>query len=191
MLRPLPFLLPSYILETNPLNVTFYSFINPGGYVEFTDFDLEVQSPDGTFKHESALALQNREMMKSARSAGTEPNPGRYLEGWIKDAGFEDVTVMKMPLPIGTWAKDTHLVRITQICQLSRERKHWERIELIERVENSRRMELYPDNRRHRRILHLPLSAPPWMEEGRGVCPIIENSRRVEGPENSCIDYAL
>lgn len=49
--------------------------------------------------------------MEMMKGLGLEPNPGVHLEGWLKDAGFEDVKVKKIPLPVGTWPADKRLVR--------------------------------------------------------------------------------
>lgn len=41
---------------------------------------------------------------------GRDLCPGPKLEGWMKDAGFEEIWHEKFRLPIGPWAKDKHLV---------------------------------------------------------------------------------
>lgn len=40
---------------------------------------------------------------------GRDLCPGPKLEGWMKDAGFEEIWHEKFRLPIGPWAKDKHL----------------------------------------------------------------------------------
>ena len=84
----------------------------PGGYCEFTDFDIQWTSPDNSLKEGDLLLTINRQFFEAVEAVGTEANPGRYLEKWVREAGFEDVHVLKMPLPCGTWPKEKHLVRL-------------------------------------------------------------------------------
>ncbi|KAK2049588.1 methyltransferase [Colletotrichum somersetense] len=62
-----------------------YKNLNPGGWVEFQDMNGEYYSDDG-------------------RTAC----PGPKLEGWVKDAGFQNVTHQRFKVPIGPWAKEYH-----------------------------------------------------------------------------------
>ena len=94
----------------------------PGGYCEFTDFDIQWTSPDDSLKEDGLLLTINRQFFEAVEAIGTEANPGRYLEKWVHEAGFEDIHVLKVPLPCGTWPKETHLVRIFPLPILSRER---------------------------------------------------------------------
>lgn len=41
---------------------------------------------------------------------GLEPSPGHQLEGWMKAAGFVNIVAVKLPIPLGPWAKDKTLV---------------------------------------------------------------------------------
>ena len=84
----------------------------PGGYCEFTDFDLLLISPDKSLEEGSPIHYQNSTVHKLLEQAGTDPSPGRSLEKWVRDAGFEDVHVKIMPVPLGTWPKDKRLKEI-------------------------------------------------------------------------------
>ena len=86
------------------------SNVNPGGYAEFNDYDIEWTSPDGTLLPDSPLGKVNQQVIKLSEKAGREPSPGPLLEGWMKDAGFVDVVAEKIPMPVGTWAVDKRLV---------------------------------------------------------------------------------
>lgn len=85
--------------------------LQPGGYAEFIDLDLEWTSPDGSLTEDHASLKFNQEFRKASRAADAEPCPGPLLEGHLKDAGFEDVVVQKYVWPVGTWPADRHLVR--------------------------------------------------------------------------------
>lgn len=67
-------------------------------------------SPDNTLPDGSPVHKLNREFIKICREQGIEACPGPLLDEWLKDAGFEDVKVTKMPLPVGTWPADKRLV---------------------------------------------------------------------------------
>lgn len=95
------------------------SFLNPGQYAEFVDFDIEWTSPDNSLPKGSGVHDLNQSFMTQTRKMGMEPCPGRYLEKWLKDAGFEGVTAEKRYLPIGTWPADKHLVRMTTMTRLA------------------------------------------------------------------------
>jgi hypothetical protein len=76
--------------------------------------DVVLKSPDKSVPSGSALQQFNDLICQLSEENGTDPNPGNKLEGWIKDAGFVNVNVKKSPLPMGTWAKDKHLVCIAK-----------------------------------------------------------------------------
>lgn len=84
--------------------------LQPGGYAEFIDLDLEWTSPDGSLTEDHASLKFNQEFRKASRAANAEPCPGPLLEGHLKDAGFEGVVAQKYVWPVGTWPADRHLV---------------------------------------------------------------------------------
>ena len=89
-----------------------YEFTKPGGYIEFTDWDTKLQSPDNSVIEGSALHTHNKTYHKLAEDMGKDPDPGSKLEGWIRNQGFEDIRVKHVPIPLGTWAKDRHLKEV-------------------------------------------------------------------------------
>lgn len=78
------------------------------------DFKISMQSPDGTLEGTS-LHKFNSTVVDLSNEMHREPNPGPLLEGWMKDAGFEDVTVKRCPLPLGSWARDKHLASFLKL----------------------------------------------------------------------------
>lgn len=90
-----------------------FQHLEPGGWSEFADFDIDWYSQDGTLTEEHAL---RRYMIAASHGApkitGRIFNPGHQLEQWMKDAGFVNVKAMKTILPIGTWPKDHRLKEI-------------------------------------------------------------------------------
>ncbi|KAL8935196.1 MAG: hypothetical protein Q9211_004827, partial [Gyalolechia sp. 1 TL-2023] len=89
-----------------------YENVKPGGWVEFIDLDLTWTSPDGSLREEHAGKKFNNLFIKTCRDAGIEPCPGLFLEGWMKDAGFQNVHAEKFVLPVGPWPKDKTLKEV-------------------------------------------------------------------------------
>ncbi|EFQ24904.1 methyltransferase domain-containing protein [Colletotrichum graminicola] len=81
---------------------------NPGGWVEFQDYNLRWKSDDGslTEKHFTNEAVNN--FLEACKLVNREPAPGPKLEGWVKDAGFVNITHQKFKIPVGDWPKDPH-----------------------------------------------------------------------------------
>ena len=48
----------------------------------------------------------------AASQIGREPSPGPKQEGWVKEAGFENVTHHKFRLPFGPWPRDPKMKEI-------------------------------------------------------------------------------
>jgi len=81
----------------------------PGGYTEFQEYDLNIYSEDGSLTPEHAETKWNKLGCNACVSFGKDPFPGAKLEGYLKEAGFEDVTNERFRLPVGPWPKDKHL----------------------------------------------------------------------------------
>ena len=82
------------------------SNLEPGGWAEFQDFDLQYYSDDGSLKPEDPLLFWISTLLDAARQLKRDPNPGSKLDGWVKDAGFQNVVHKKFKIPIGPWPKD-------------------------------------------------------------------------------------
>lgn len=94
------------------------SNLNPGGWVEYQDFDLEYKCDDDTVTEEHSMRKWMNALMDASKRIGRNPAPGPNLEGWVKDAGFKDVQSQKIKIPIGTWPKDPELKEIG-LCNLA------------------------------------------------------------------------
>ena len=84
----------------------------PGGWAEFQDFDPSYYSDDGSLREDHDVYKYIHIFMDAAKSFGRDSKPGPQLEGWMKDAGFENVVAEKFRLPIGPWPKDKDLKTI-------------------------------------------------------------------------------
>ena len=64
-----------------------------------------IRSDDGSLEN-TTMKQWTDTLPQAGRMLGREPCPGPKLEGWIRDAGFENIVVKVYKLPIGPWAKD-------------------------------------------------------------------------------------
>ena len=79
-----------------------YSALEPGGYLEIQDPILPVawgEEPPA----DSQFLLWNKLSLEAAEAAGRPWTNTRKYEGWMRDLGFEQVTVRKFITPCGTW----------------------------------------------------------------------------------------
>lgn len=65
---------------------------------------------NGQFKAGCAVDEWTKHLKKWLYGVGVEPEPGPKLEGWVRDAGFQNINVRKFPCPVGMWPKDKRLV---------------------------------------------------------------------------------
>ncbi|KAI8161836.1 Secondary metabolism regulator LAE1 [Colletotrichum sp. SAR 10_70] len=84
-----------------------YENLNPGGWAEFQDMDIELYSDDGTLTEQHATRDWSRTFVTTLRSMKLDPAPGPQLEGWIRQQGsFTNITHQKFKAPVGPWPKD-------------------------------------------------------------------------------------
>ncbi|KAJ4302534.1 hypothetical protein N0V88_002683 [Collariella sp. IMI 366227] len=116
---PFDFIFSRYMLATIkdwPAMVQkVHGNLNPGGWAEFQDFNVEYYSEDGSLKADSAIIKWTKSLNAAAYAAGRDPCPGSKLEGWVRDAGFVNVTHHKFRFPIGDWPKDPHLKTVGKL----------------------------------------------------------------------------
>ncbi|KAK1465162.1 methyltransferase domain-containing protein [Colletotrichum melonis] len=97
-----------------------YEHLNPGGWVEFQDMDGLYYSDDGTYTAQYTTHTWNQDFVQACESIGRTARPGPQLEGWVNDAGFQNVVHKRFKAPIGPWPKDPHFkdVGMHNLCQL-------------------------------------------------------------------------
>jgi len=83
-----------------------FAHTKPGGYVEFQDWSTWLYSQDGTLPADSALNTFHQLTCGGRHAQGYNMLPGPHLEQYIRDAGYVDVHVEKIHLPLGPWPKD-------------------------------------------------------------------------------------
>ncbi|KAL2051991.1 hypothetical protein ABVK25_007683 [Lepraria finkii] len=101
--------LASAIVDWPKLVRQAYDATEPGEWAEFEDFDLKYYSEDGSLKEEHHVQKWISSFLKAAEDFRRDPSPGPKIEGYMKEAGFEDVQHEKYRMPVGPWPKDKHL----------------------------------------------------------------------------------
>ncbi|KAF2649012.1 S-adenosyl-L-methionine-dependent methyltransferase [Lophiostoma macrostomum CBS 122681] len=89
-----------------------YKYTKPGAWAEFQDFDDRFYTTSGDFTTDNIVGQWSTMLREGVKKLGLEANPGPQLEGWMKDAGFINVSAKCLPLPVGTWPKDKRLKEI-------------------------------------------------------------------------------
>lgn len=92
-----------------------FEFTKPGGWVEFTDYDtVFYTSTGGNWKTDGSEPIErwSKTLAEGMNKFGMDANPGPRLEGWVREAGFEDVQTTVLPYPVGTWPKDKRMKEI-------------------------------------------------------------------------------
>ncbi|KAF2396922.1 S-adenosyl-L-methionine-dependent methyltransferase [Trichodelitschia bisporula] len=92
-----------------------YKYAKPGAWVEFMDFTMTFYTTHGAFRPGCAVDRWTEELKAALIDFGLEPEPGSKLGGWVNDAGFQNVSVKKIALPVGLWPKDRTLKEVGTI----------------------------------------------------------------------------
>lgn len=83
----------------------------PGGWVEFSDWDLNVYSDDGSLTENHSFKQLHTLFQEACGVMGRVGSPGQHLKGWVEAAGFHNITHTVIKLPFGTWPKGKAQVR--------------------------------------------------------------------------------
>ncbi|KAF4813527.1 Secondary metabolism regulator LAE1 [Colletotrichum tropicale] len=85
-----------------------YDHLNPGGWAEFQDMDIQYYSDDGTLTEEHETSKWNKQFVAACEGMGRTGRPGPQLKGWVTDAGFQRIAHQRFKLPMGPWPVDPH-----------------------------------------------------------------------------------
>ncbi|KAI9864789.1 MAG: hypothetical protein M1813_002559 [Trichoglossum hirsutum] len=97
------------ILDWPKLARQAYKHTKPGGWVEFSDWDLHPYSSDGTLKPDSAYVKQHQITIHACDQIGRDASPGEKLFSRLKAAGFQNLVHQIFKLPMGPWPKNPKL----------------------------------------------------------------------------------
>ncbi|KAI1080336.1 methyltransferase domain-containing protein [Whalleya microplaca] len=83
-----------------------YDNLNPGGWVEFQDYYVKLQSIDGTLDG-TTLQRWNNMLNHALSFTGRSGLTAAKYKGWLRQAGFQNIEEEKFAVPGNTWAKGT------------------------------------------------------------------------------------
>ncbi|KAL1645819.1 hypothetical protein SLS58_003703 [Diplodia intermedia] len=84
----------------------------PGGWAEFSDYEMQYRSDDGSIPSDSNMARLADLLVDGCARIGRTVSPGPRLKAWMQDAGFVRVEARLCKLPVGAWARDPVLKQI-------------------------------------------------------------------------------
>ena len=71
---------------------------------------MRFYSSDMTFVPGCSVDEWAKEIVLALEAMDREPEPGPKLEKWARDAGFQNVNHLCLPIPVGIWPKDQRMV---------------------------------------------------------------------------------
>lgn len=86
-----------------------YQNLKPGGWLEIQESANTLYSEDGTLAPDNPMVKMMDGLMEACEKIGRTMDPAPSMQGWVKDAGFENISQQKFKLPIGSWPRDPRL----------------------------------------------------------------------------------
>jgi hypothetical protein len=97
--------------------------------MECADLDITFYTGSGQYTEDCPAGKWSRLLSQGLEMLGMEPRPCQKLEGWMRDAGFRNITYRRFTIPLGPWPKDKKMVSLLSnrnlllICVVER---NWE-----------------------------------------------------------------
>ncbi|KAJ5728698.1 uncharacterized protein N7483_003206 [Penicillium malachiteum] len=90
-----------------------FRVLKPGGWVQMIEIYYNVQSDNGAITDEHALRRWSKQYMRALEDR-KDLRIGSKLRTLLTEAGFEEVDVTMMPLPLSAWSTDARMRSIGQ-----------------------------------------------------------------------------
>lgn len=95
-----------------------YDYLNPGGWIEFTEFEAWAWTDDGSLPESSAYQQYQVLLDETAREFGKDLNIAPKLARLLGNAGFTDVVSERQKVPLSPWPTDPKMKIMGQYMQL-------------------------------------------------------------------------
>jgi len=97
--------------------------VNPGGWVEFMDWDYTPRLADGSIEvRDNYVKKWHHIMMNGCEvKTGASASPGPLLKDLMTNAGFEDIKETVFKVPVGAWPRDKKLKEVGRFYRSSLE----------------------------------------------------------------------
>jgi hypothetical protein len=86
-----------------------YEHIQPGGYLELQSVYPKIHCDDGTTPLDSGLVTFANHAREASRIMGTPLDACIHYASYMRAAGFENVTEVRVKMPSSPWPKETRL----------------------------------------------------------------------------------
>jgi Methyltransferase domain len=104
---------PKYLSES-------YRCLRPGGWVEAQEFSMRLASDDDSFPPNSAILGWHEIASRGMLLGGSDMTiSSQQIKSYMQDAGFVNVQVIDMKLPISGWSNDPKLKEAGMIMKES------------------------------------------------------------------------
>lgn len=80
--------------------------LNPGGWLECQEPDMNLCCDDGTMPPNHALQQWTEELLRLGHIAGKPIDNAPYIKGWLEHAGFVDVQERVFKVPTCAWPQE-------------------------------------------------------------------------------------
>ncbi|KAM5433667.1 hypothetical protein McanMca71_003352 [Microsporum canis] len=95
-----------------------YDNLNPGGWIEITDFETWATTDDNSLPETSPYHEYQVQLNLAAEKFGKVMNVSPRFEEFVRNAGFTSVTEEKRKTPLSPWAKDKRMKALGQYMNI-------------------------------------------------------------------------
>lgn len=96
-------MLAGAILSWRRLLTQAFDHLNPGGWLELTEFELKMRSDDDTMEHATAIRQWSAGFDQAAEIIGRTTEIAPFLKEWLEDIGFDEVTEETEKVRVVCW----------------------------------------------------------------------------------------
>ncbi|KAK8134662.1 hypothetical protein PG984_006674 [Apiospora sp. TS-2023a] len=89
-----------------------YQYLQPGGFLELQEWNVPLESPDGSLKEHHALHRWTKLMDRACSKIGIDIRSAGEHADRMRSRGFDHVVERRLGAPIGPWAKGERQKRI-------------------------------------------------------------------------------
>ena len=89
-----------------------YNHLAPGGWIQHMDMNIQFTSDDGTIAEGHIMDEWSKVFIDCGERIGKTFSIADKAEGWIREAGFEEVNVRWYKVPVGKWPKDGRMKEV-------------------------------------------------------------------------------
>jgi Methyltransferase domain len=86
-----------------------FNHLNPGGWIELTEFEVWLHSYNNNLHHAPDIQTWQEGLREAAAMIGRRFDVAVNLEDWVRQANFTDITQHKIIIPAAPWPKNKEM----------------------------------------------------------------------------------